>query len=135
MSKSLYIQAKTSKDSKRVWIATLLLTIFLGYFTSTHFFYHTHIVDGVAITHSHPFADLGKNYSHSSSDFKNIAMLSFYVFLVSTCIFLPQLFALKKYLQLSYTYNQQSRKTFAFSLRAPPIFLAWHLYFFYSYLI
>ncbi|MDD3195809.1 MAG: hypothetical protein PHU68_08405 [Paludibacter sp.] len=59
-------------------LAGWLLILFLGYFAGITLFPHTHIVDGVRITHSHPFSqspDSGK-HTHTSAQFDLIAHLS-----------------------------------------------------------
>jgi hypothetical protein len=58
----------------------LLLFIFCGYFGSTTFFPHTHIVDGVQVVHSHPYkshkGDTPVNHNHSKQDYILIQFIS-----------------------------------------------------------
>lgn len=59
-----------------------LFFIFAGYYFSISAFYHSHLVDGVLITHSHPIFDFLKHgsgtesHSHSASSLQNIQQLS-----------------------------------------------------------
>jgi hypothetical protein len=59
----------------------LLLLIFLGFFGSTTFFEHVHVVDGVSIVHSHPFKS-GKNgvplHTHTVNGYVLIHFLTNY---------------------------------------------------------
>ena len=54
-----------------------LLILFLGYFGSITLFSHTHIVDGVSITHSHPYNPFSNedpsNHAHSKAEFVHIS--------------------------------------------------------------
>lgn len=52
----------------------LLLALFMSYQASVTLFVHTHVVDGVAVAHSHPFTS--SNHSHSSSQIVAIGQLS-----------------------------------------------------------
>jgi hypothetical protein len=60
----------------------LLLLIFIGYGSSITMFYHTHVVNGYKITHSHPFRSTqGKDkpvnkHSHSTSEYLTIQQLN-----------------------------------------------------------
>jgi len=52
----------------------LLLVLFISYSASIMMFYHTHVVQGSLITHSHPYKLPAKkgtteNHSHSSSQY------------------------------------------------------------------
>jgi len=53
---------------------SLLLLLFISYFISISMFYHTHVVHGGMITHSHPFKHSEKkgpvnNHSHSTAEY------------------------------------------------------------------
>lgn len=72
-----------SSSIQKRFIAGFLLILFAGYFASVNFFTHTHVVNGVRITHSHPFSqapDTGK-HTHTAGDFQLIAYLSVIVML------------------------------------------------------
>jgi hypothetical protein len=47
-------------------IRYLLLILFIGYYVSITAFYHSHLVRGVVITHSHPY----KNFHDKNSPFQ-----------------------------------------------------------------
>lgn len=52
----------------------LLLALFVSYQAGVTLFVHTHVVDGVAVAHSHPFSS--SNHSHSSLQIVAIGQLS-----------------------------------------------------------
>jgi len=64
----------------------LLLILFTGYFISVTFFYHTHLVDGVTIVHSHPYknhsGDIPVNHNHSEKGFLLIQFISNFIAIV-----------------------------------------------------
>ena len=51
----------------------LLLVVYLGYFTGTNFFVHSHRFQNHVVVHSHPFA--AKNHGHSANEFQLISLL------------------------------------------------------------
>lgn len=60
---------------------SMLLVLFISYSASIMMFYHTHVVQGFLITHSHPFKLPAKkgvveNHSHSSSQYILLQHLS-----------------------------------------------------------
>ena len=60
---------------------SMLLVLFISYSASIMMFYHTHVVQGFLITHSHPFKIPAKkgaveNHSHSSSQYILLQHLS-----------------------------------------------------------
>jgi len=65
----------------------ILLILFSGYFASTNFFSHSHIVDGITIVHSHPYkSDSGNNpvnHDHSKNSLHLINYISDISVLVS----------------------------------------------------
>ena len=61
--------------------ALLLFTLFAFYFTSVNLLYHTHVVDGERITHSHPAP--GKHHQHSAKNINLIAQLAMYIAVVA----------------------------------------------------
>ena len=62
-----------NKEMKRIIGAVCLLVLFVAYQTSITAFTHVHYVNGVIITHSHPFH--GK-HTHSKSELLVIGRLS-----------------------------------------------------------
>ena len=74
---SRYVEEKTIVMMKRLLRNTsafFLLVLFIGFWSSTHLFYHTHIVDGQIIVHSHPFGN--SSSGHTSQELKLISILS-----------------------------------------------------------
>lgn len=57
--------------------AFFLLVLFMGFWSSTHLFYHTHIVDGQIIVHSHPFGN--STAGHTGQELKLISILSVFL--------------------------------------------------------
>lgn len=57
--------------------AFFLFVLFIGFWSSTHLFYHTHIVDGQIIVHSHPFGN--SSSGHTSQELKLISILSVFL--------------------------------------------------------
>ena len=60
---------------------SLLLVLFISYSGSVMFFYHTHLVHGFLITHSHPFKlpakkGAAENHSHTNSQYILLQHLS-----------------------------------------------------------
>lgn len=55
-------------------IASMLLIVFAGFYVSRTMMTHTHVEDGIVITHSHPFNTPG--HSHSHNDYVSIAFVS-----------------------------------------------------------
>lgn len=62
------------KERHNKFISVLLLALFLSYNVGITMFVHIHIIDGVAVTHSHPFTS--SNHSHTSSQLVVIGQLS-----------------------------------------------------------
>ena len=57
--------------NKRILGSLMLIMIFVAYHVSLFSFTHIHIVDGSAVTHSHPFTG-NSNHCHSSAEFSFI---------------------------------------------------------------
>ena len=59
------------KNQISVFFRFLLLILFIGYYSSITLFYHTHLVNGEIIVHSHPFSKTKQgpfqSHSHSSA--------------------------------------------------------------------
>jgi hypothetical protein len=105
-----------------------LLILFLGYYVSISSFTHTHIVNGVAIVHSHSYNPFSKdkpvNHQHSKNGFILIHFVSHFLttvlFLVFSIGILKVVF--KKYIL---TQNDENFSKLVFlcsnGLRAPPL--------------
>ena len=103
------------------------LFLFLGFFGSTTFFNHAHVVDGITIVHSHPFkSDKSGNpiHSHTSNGYQLIHLLvkytatAFFTLIsINAHLFLLDKFSIKFYDQfLSQPYYISNL------LRGPPAF-------------
>jgi ABC-type multidrug transport system fused ATPase/permease subunit len=63
-------------DKKRL-IAYILVTIFALYYANICFFYHSHIINGITIVHSHIHSNAhAQTGTHSSSELALISILS-----------------------------------------------------------
>jgi hypothetical protein len=64
----------------KITVSLLLAFLFAAYYGSTTLFNHTHFINGVAISHSHPFnpfsEKLPTGHEHTSEEFKLIQFLS-----------------------------------------------------------
>jgi hypothetical protein len=70
------------------FFAALMLAIFAAYFVSTNMFYHSHVVLGDTIVHSHPFKSDSNGkpiHSHNDKGYLTIQYLS--CLLLSVIIF------------------------------------------------
>jgi hypothetical protein len=109
-------------------IRYLLLILFLEYYISISSFTHTHIVNGIAITHSHPYNPFSKNkpcnHQHSENTLVLIHFLSHFLTTVSFFGFSLVIYktVLKKYIHkknneiFSNLFSTRSN-----GLRAPPL--------------
>ena len=108
---------------KRV-LSGWLLILFLGYFAGVTLFPHTHVVDGVRITHSHPFSqapDTGK-HTHTTAEFHLIAQLSLLVMLAATLGCFLRLLVCTCERAVSWFIDPGiDRKPPVLSLRGPPV--------------
>jgi len=105
-----------------------LLILFLGYYVSITSFTHTHIVNRVAIVHSHPYNPFSKNkpinHQHSENEFILIYFLSHFLTTVSFLAFSIEVYktVLQKFI-LQKNNENLSNLIFLCSngLRAPPL--------------
>lgn len=101
-----------------------LLGLFLFYYSGSVMFYHSHLIDGVKIVHSHPFP-LGKTgdaHSHTAGEFATIKILSHAIFLLTTGAFSFPLIEvlLRAYNSGSRTQFYENKALLVKSSRAPP---------------
>ncbi|HDR89380.1 MAG TPA: hypothetical protein ENN63_07110 [Bacteroidetes bacterium] len=70
------------KQHRNQTFAWLLLILFLGYYGSITLFIHTHTVNGITVTHSHPsipFSGKSKaDHQHTRQEYEVIEQLSFF---------------------------------------------------------
>lgn len=108
-------------------IKIILPIIFIGYACSITFFTHTHIINGVTIVHSHPYAtdDNGNpSHQHTGAEIQLIHSLStFYVAGAIVLFFILNLFSTKKIIRYTrrHLHIPQTSLKELFCLRPPPI--------------
>ncbi|MFI3240272.1 MAG: hypothetical protein R3Y22_06760 [Bacteroidales bacterium] len=98
-----------------------LLVSFLAYNSGTSLFEHTHIIDGVEVTHSHPYQS-NSNHSHSGTSIQFLGLIS------NTAIaIVAVIIAFKCFRHITATYGTSNDKVSLSSsilyaqLRAPPV--------------
>lgn len=101
------------------------LVIFTGYYACITFFYHTHVVLGETIGHSHPYesgADGKPLHSHSEKGFITIHLLSSLTFSIGVFILgIKKITFLLYEILSSITEGVSADTSFCLSLlRAPP---------------
>ena len=107
----------------------LLLTLFLGYYSSITFFTHSHIVNGVTIVHSHPYKSTGSSdqsgNAHSDKELLVIQFLSEYFTTAAVILFSAMIFRslLYKILVHSAESGFLNISYLSYTLRAPPALL------------
>jgi hypothetical protein len=109
---------------KRIY-AYALLFIFIGYYASITLFYHSHIVLGDTIVHSHPFKADNHGvplHSHSEQGFITIHLLASF-----SIAFILSYFSFKTIAPVAYEIILKTRQEavnhtihYLYSLRAPP---------------
>ncbi len=110
---------------RRIYVS-FLMVLFLGYYVSITLFYHTHIVQGDTIVHSHPYKTDNKglpSHSHSEKGYIIIHFLScfsvfiflfFFNFKTITPIVYKIIFRTSRI-------TGNSSCNLVYSLRAPPL--------------
>ncbi|MDR0692387.1 MAG: hypothetical protein LBF69_05055 [Prevotellaceae bacterium] len=110
-------------DRRKQLISRLLMVIFALYYANICFFYHSHIINGVTIVHSHFH---GKAHTqtdtHSSNELTLISALSVFQSLQANLPFAGmEIFILLQAIILPVYKNNVIPKTYScISLRAPP---------------
>lgn len=109
---------------KRIYVSFLLL-LFIGYYGSIALFYHSHIINGDTIVHSHPYRTDSHGlplHSHTDKGFITIQLLSCF-----TVSFIPLYFNFNSIAPIVYEIVLKTKKGLAnhtfyylYSLRAPP---------------
>lgn len=102
-----------------------LLTLFAGYVAASTMFMHTHEVEGLKITHSHPYK--GKagepGHSHSRSEYVLIAQLTALLMVVAAAVFMPRYYVTRVEAVLSSNEAPGTyRLIFSKRLRGPPAY-------------
>ncbi len=71
------------------YFEVLLLIIFIGYYSGVTMFYHTHVINGVTVVHSHPFMNLGNSSGHPikhTHSQNSLGFIQFVTHFVSTIV-------------------------------------------------
>jgi hypothetical protein len=106
------------------FFACFLLVLYCGYRVSVTCFFHSHIVDGQIIAHSHPYKGTPDNpgHSHTNAQFLLIEFLSHIVILGAISVVLAHVFSGKIILRrLSYAFICERVQIRSYALRAPPM--------------
>lgn len=78
--KTLYIFAPTMRKVTYLNFhkikTVFILLLFVSYYGSISLFYHSHKIDGVLVSHSHPFSGDASQHHHDSFDLLVIQQLS-----------------------------------------------------------
>lgn len=114
------------KNRIKEFFGYAFLILFLGYYGSITLFYHSHLVLGDTIVHSHPFKsdNNGKPlHSHSGKEYITIQFLSCIIlssvlFYLTLLVFAPQIS--KSVLETRHGFSGNSY-LHLYSLRAPPL--------------
>ena len=106
-------------NTKKI-VSLLLLVLYVGYYTGTTFFVHSHNCADGAITHSHPYASA--THTHSAAAFQLIESLTTTVFVGGAILIFLMLFSVSKARLYSF-FRQHSLDSLITSnpLRAPPV--------------
>ena len=107
----------------------LLLLLFISYSGSVMMFYHTHLVKGTLITHSHPYKVPEKNgpvesHSHSSSQYlllQHLCNTSMTDSLIEFVVVPDMIFDFFNVIESPYSDPFSANVTLTESLRGPPV--------------
>ncbi|MDL2322636.1 hypothetical protein LJC52_01470 [Bacteroidales bacterium OttesenSCG-928-A17] len=108
---------------KRLIIANILLILFAFYYANISFFYHSHILTGRTIWHSHLHdTNHAKSGTHSENELSLISVLSHFQSLqAALCLFGIGLFLLfLRVFRMDEESKPVSTTPLVLSLRAPP---------------
>lgn len=111
-----------SQKSKQI-VGLILITVFAFYYANIRFFYHSHIIDGTTIVHSHIYNKTNAQTStHSSSELTLISALSvFHSLQANVCFANPGIFLLLLvFIQPSLAKRIIPNPVACIYLRAPP---------------
>lgn len=108
---------------RHITLSFSFLMLFIGYQICITSFTHVHYVNGVMISHSHPYAD--GEHSHKKTEFTYIAHISHFSALVTEAFVVatPYLHVLPVMGICPTEESLPSVNTPYFSLRAPPYFV------------
>ncbi len=108
------------KLEQRIYLPIGLLLLFVSYFSGISLFTHTHVVNGVVIAHSHPFAKDKHNHSitqvlafNKAGHFQSVEIAEFESVT-------PQWHEIYELNYCRDTFHRVSIHTIGINLRAPP---------------
>ena len=103
------------RNTGRNITASLLLLLFVGYWSSVTLFPHVHRIDGHVFVHSHPFSGSSGNpgHNHTPQQFQLIAHLSLLIATAAT--FVALVFGVRK------PVARRGMPVRVYGLRAPPL--------------
>lgn len=109
---------------RRHAIRYFLLLLFLSYYAGITLFMHAHVVNGVTVVHSHPYAPDNPQHGHSSVEFDLIHALNHFdttasVLGVLTLTFIPLLLFVFQAKPITFRYSTPYNGLVG--LRAPPL--------------
>ena len=101
-------------------ISLFLLVLYVGYYTSTTFFFHSHNCTNGTVTHSHPYTTA--THTHSAAAFQLIESLTTTLFVGGAILIFLVLFSVSRARLYSF-YKQHTLNSLIGSnpLRAPPV--------------
>lgn len=108
---------------RRQFIAHMLFVIFTFYYVNACFFYHSHIINGVTIVHSHFHSkEHTQTGSHSTSELTLISTLSSFQSLQASLCFTSLAFFLFLQVIIRFFFKERitPKPVACISLRAPP---------------
>ncbi|MDR1595061.1 MAG: hypothetical protein LBS43_11350 [Prevotellaceae bacterium] len=111
------------KIDKRRLISYILMVIFVLYYANICFFYHSHIINGVTIVHSHIHSKAhAQTGTHSSSELTLISVLSsFQTFQAGLCFAGLGVFLFLQTIIRPFVKDRITQKSvICISTRAPP---------------
>lgn len=114
--------------SKYLHIASgfLMLMLFVGYSASITIFSHKHMVDGIAVVHSHFYSGSAETpqHNHTPQQFSTISALSLFVSLsASMVLFSFTVNRISHKIETIYHFHSEQSASRWISLRAPPTFV------------
>ncbi len=116
---------RSDKKINRIYAYSLLI-LFLGYFACITLFYHSHIVFGETISHSHPYKTDKSGaplHSHNNKGYLTIHLLSCITLIITIFNFIPkpEEHVLSKITPVSYAGLAVLPFYYVNSLRGPPV--------------
>lgn len=102
-------------------VRVAMVTLFVSYYACSTLFYHTHIIDGEPITHSHPYIP-SANHCHTGATAHLIAQLNDLLLALSTSTTFYVAFITITAVYLMTVQTARHQPIRSRSLRAPPLY-------------